>query len=87
MFIVAAIFLWRLFLYCDIVTLFLQSRKQININSHSTCSVLCVFVWSSLSPITYSEVISEHICLYMFIYEFDTQNNISITEAILKFDL
>lgn len=65
MFIVAAIFLWRLFLYCDIVTLFLQSRKQINTNSHRTCSVLCVFLWSSLSLVTYTEVISERLCLYM----------------------
>lgn len=43
MFIVAAIFLWRLFLYYDIVALFLQSRKQININSHRTCSVFMCF--------------------------------------------
>lgn len=65
MFIVAGIFLWRLFLYYDIVTLFLQSRNQININSHRTCSVLCVFLWSSLSLETYSEVVSERLCLYM----------------------
>ena len=65
MFVVAATFLWRLFLYCDIVTLFQQSRKQININSHRTCSVLCVFLWGSLSLVTYSEVISERLCLCM----------------------